>query len=72
MAGNHGVQSRKLLPEGLQVALRKKYKKLSEAKGFIDFGHVFKDDVSLSYIDGVHYSPASNKKIALELSKYLN
>ena len=31
-----------------------------------------KDDVSLSYIDGVHYSPASNKKIALELSKYLN
>ena len=47
MAGNHGVQNRKLLSESTEVFFKKKYKKLSEAKGFIDFGHVFKDDISL-------------------------
>ena len=52
--------------------LKKKYKKLSSAKGHIDLGYIFENDKVLSYIDGVHYSPESNKKIATELyNKYL-
>lgn len=72
MAGNHGVQIRKLLSKENEEMFKKKYKKLTQATGFIDFGHVFNGDKSLSYIDGVHYSPLSNKKIASELYKYLN
>ncbi len=72
MAGNHGVQIRKLLSEDNEIMFQKKYQKLSLAKGIIDLGHVLDGDTSLSYIDGVHYSPDSNKKIASELYKYLN
>ena len=36
---------------------------LSLAKGHIDLGYIFENDTELSYIDGVHYSPSSNKKI---------
>ena len=51
---------------------KKKYKELSKAKGHIDLGYIFENEITLSYIDGVHYSPASNKKIASELyNKYL-
>ena len=51
---------------------KKKYSSLSSANGFIDFGHVLENDQSLSYIDAVHYSPSSNKKIAQELYKFIN
>ena len=72
MAGSHGVQIRELLSENYENILKKKYKKLSSAKGHIDLGYIFENDKVLSYIDGVHYSPESNKKIATELyNKYL-
>lgn len=67
MAGSHGVQIRELLSESNENKLKKKYRKLSSAKGHIDLGYILENDNELSYIDGVHYSPASNKKIATEL-----
>ena len=72
MAGSHGVQIEKLLSKERTEMFKKKYKILSKVKGIKDLGYVFDDDKSLSYIDGVHYSPSSNKKIALELFKTLN
>lgn len=72
MAGSHGIQIEKLLSKDKEKMLQKKYKMLSSATGFIDLGFVLDNDNSLSYIDGVHYSPISNKKIASELYKYLN
>lgn len=72
MAGNHGVQIRELLSENFEKKLIEKYKILSYANGHVDLGYVLENDTILSYIDGVHYSPASNKKIAKELfEKYL-
>jgi len=72
MAGSHGVQIRKLLSEGNENMFKKKYQMLSTAKGHIDFGYVLKYDKTLSFIDGVHYSPITNKKIAIELyNKFL-
>ena len=72
MAGNHGVQIKKFLSDDNKKMFKKKYLSLSSVDGFIDFGHVLENDQSLSYIDGVHYSPLSNKKIAQELYKYIN
>lgn len=72
MVGNHGIQIKKLLSKDKEKIFQEKYKILSSATGFIDLGFVFDNDNSLSYIDGVHYSPISNKKIASELYKYLN
>ena len=72
MAGKHGVQIKKFLSEDKKKMFKKKYSSLSSANGFIDFGHVLANDQTLSYIDGVHYSPSSNKKIAQELYKYIN
>ena len=72
MAGNHGIQIKKFLSEDKKRMFEKKYLSLSSVKGFIDFGHVLQNDKSLSYIDGVHYSPSSNEKIAKELYKYIN
>ena len=71
MAGTHGFQVEKLLSKEYETILKKKHQILSKAKGYIDLGSVLDDDKSLSYIDGVHYSPASNKKIALKLFSYL-
>ena len=67
MAGQHGIQIRDLMSEDIENMFKKKYKILSSANGYIDLGYVFEKDRVLSYIDGVHYSPASNKKIAKEL-----
>ena len=72
MAGSHGVQIEKLLSNEKSEMFKKKHKILSKAKGYKDLGYVFDYDNSLSYIDGVHYSPSSSKKIALELFKILN
>ena len=72
MAGNHGVQIRELMSKEIETMFQKKYQKLSTATGFVDLGYVLENDTSLSYVDGVHYSPDSNKKIALALYKYLN
>ena len=56
----------------MEEILKKKYKKLSSVSKIIDLGYVLQDDTTLSYVDGVHYSPQSNKKIASELNKILN
>lgn len=72
MAGSHGFQIEKLLSKKHEKTLKEKYQILSKASGYIDLGHVLDDDTSLSYIDGVHYSPITNKKIASELYKILN
>ena len=71
-AGTHGIQTRKLLSKDTEEMLKKKYKLLSSVSKVIDLGYVLKDDKTLSYIDGVHYSPQSNKKIASEFNKILN
>ena len=71
-AGTHGIQTRKFLSEDKEEKLRKKYKILSSVHKVINLGYVLKDDKTLSYIDGVHYSPQSNKKIASEFNKILN
>ena len=72
MAGTHGIQIRRLISESTEEMLKKKYKILSTANGYIDLGYILGEDTTLSYIDGVHYSPLTNKKIATELyNKYL-
>ena len=71
-AGVHGIQIEKLLHKEDKIALVKKYEILKNAKKYIiDIGDVLSDDNSLSYIDGVHYTPKSNKKIAGRISTYL-
>ena len=71
-AGVHGTQIEKLLKKEDEIGLVKKYDVLKNAKKYIiDIGDVFSNDKSLSYIDGVHYTPKSNKKIARRISAYL-
>ena len=72
MAGVHGVQIDSLLSKKRKKMFIKKYNILSDAKGYQNLGYVLDNDTSLSYVDGVHYSPQSNKKIALEFYKFLN
>ena len=49
----------------------KKYKKLKETKKHvIDIGDALMKDTTLSYIDGVHYTPRSNRKIAEKISLF--
>ena len=69
MAGSHGVQINKLTRKN-HTHFIKKYQKLKESKkNIIDLGYVFNEDIELSYIDGIHYSALSNRKIAKELLK---
>ena len=72
MAGSHGVQISKLLSKSKESKLIEKYNILSKSKRSIDIGYILNEDRSLSYIDAVHYSPQSNKKIAEEIYKYIN
>ena len=70
-AGVHGVQSDKLLLNEDKIKLVKKYKKLKETKKHvIDIGDALMKDTTLSYIDGVHYTPRSNRKIAEKISLF--
>jgi len=71
MAGASGIQSEKLLSKDKKIVWKKKYQLLLNSKGHIDLKYVLNDDTILSYVDGAHYSPASNKKIALELYKFI-
>ena len=72
MVGSSGEQIEKLITEKKKNIFIDKYKMLKEAEGIIDLQYVLNDDKTLSYIDGVHYSPNSNKQIAKEILKYLN
>ena len=71
-AGVHGKQSEKLLSTKKKKELEKKYNILKKNKKYVfDIGYVLNNDEILSYIDAVHYSPLSNKKIALEFQSFL-
>ena len=59
------------MARAFEIAWKKKYQLLSNSKGQIDLKYVLNDDKLLSYVDGAHYSPVSNKKIALELYKFI-
>tara|TARA_Y100001935_G_C17279904_1_gene496862 strand:+ start:346 stop:1395 length:1050 start_codon:yes stop_codon:yes gene_type:complete len=72
MAGSHGKQIEKFLNDEGAKKLNRKYKLLSSANNKIDLGYVLKNESTLSYIDAVHYSPSSNKKIAEEIYKLVN
>jgi hypothetical protein len=48
-------------------SLLKKYNSLKDTFGIIDLSSSLKNSVKLSYIDGVHYSPDANKKIAIRI-----
>ena len=70
-AGTHGVQTEKLLLNKDKLSLAKKYEILKKSKEYvIDIANVLDNDTTLSYIDGVHYTPRSNKKIADQISLY--
>ena len=72
LAGVHGNQIEKLLPIKTQKELKKKYLKLKKVKNYVlDLTFVLEDDTNLSYVDGVHYTPASNKKIAMGIKSQL-
>ena len=47
--------------------LLEKYNLLKDTSGIIDISDSLKDTVKLSYVDGVHYSPNANEKIALRI-----
>ena len=72
MAGTSGRQINKLLKKEISETLQNKYNILKKANGIIDLKSILDNDSDLSYIDGVHYSPKTNKIIAEELFKYLN
>ena len=72
MVGSSGKQISKLITEERKKDFIYKYEVLSKAKGIIDLKYILINDRQLSYIDGVHYSPDSNKSIAKELFKLLN
>jgi len=70
-AGVHGVQTDKLLVNDEKIELVEKYKKLKETKKHvIDIGDALMKDTTLSYIDGTHYTPRSNRKIAEKISLF--
>ncbi len=71
MPGSHGIQSDKLISIDNLSDMKKKYKEISKAKSPIKIGYILNNDKILSYIDAVHYSPKTNKKIALEIFNYL-
>mgnify|MGYP006179255359 FL=1 len=72
-ASIHGKQSDKLITKKRKEYLLKKYNLLKKNKKYIiDIGHVLDDDKNLSYVDGAHYSPLSNKKIATEFQSYID
>ena len=71
-AGIHGKQIEKLLDKSTKKELLYKYKVLKKNKyHVIDLGYVLENEHKLSYVDGVHYAPLTNKKIALEFKSFL-
>ena len=62
------------MQEKKKKSMSKKYKILEKSlvnNYIINLGYVLQNDENLSYIDAVHYSPETNKKIAIELLKYI-
>ncbi|MDB4081842.1 hypothetical protein N9500_02850 [Candidatus Pelagibacter sp.] len=55
------------LEVGQSGSLLNKYNSLKDTLGIIDISSSLKNSVKLSYVDGVHYSPDANKKIAIRI-----
>ncbi|MDA7552085.1 hypothetical protein N8747_00445 [Candidatus Pelagibacter sp.] len=73
MPGTNGVQIEKFLENEKKLKFIEKKELLLKANKYtIDIGDVLNNDKKLSYIDGVHYTPESNKKIAERISLLLN
>ena len=47
--------------------LLEKYNLLKDISGIIDISDALDNSKNLSYVDGVHYSPDANNKIALKI-----
>ena len=62
--GVSGIQSEKKLAIEYQKTMLIKYNELKNVNGVIDIKSFLNSSKNLSYTDGVHYSPKSNKFIA--------
>ena len=72
MPGVHGVQIEKFLSDKEKNSFKDKYALLKlGGKYSIDLGFVLEDAKEQSYIDGVHYTPMTNSKIAKAIKKYI-
>ena len=72
MPGVHGVQIEKFLSGKEKNSFKDKYALLKlGGKYSIDLGFVLEDAKEQSYIDGVHYTPMTNSKIAKGIKKYI-
>ena len=59
-AGIHGKYFKK-------ADLLKKYNLLKNTPNILNVSDALKNSTDLSYVDGVHYSPDANNKIALKI-----
>ena len=59
-----GAIENRVLNTGENKKLTAKYQILNSTKGIIDIADSLDNAISLSYVDGVHYSPLANEEIA--------
>jgi hypothetical protein len=62
-----GAIENRVLNISQKTNLLKKYNLLKDISGIIDISDALDNSKNLSYVDGVHYSPSANKKIALKI-----
>ena len=48
--------------------LKNKFELIKDTNGIIDISNSLINEIELSYVDGVHYSPEANKKIAFSIN----
>ena len=66
-----GAIENRVLDIGQKKNLFDKYNILKKTKGIIDISNTLDNSETLSYVDGVHYSPNANKKIAQNIYKII-
>ena len=52
--------------------LKNKFELIKDTNGIIDISNSLLNEKELSYVDGVHYSPVANKKIAFYINNIIN
>ena len=62
-----GAVENRVLNINQKKNLLEKYNLLKDIQGIIDISDALNNSTKLSYVDGVHYSPYANKKIALRI-----
>ncbi len=62
-----GAIENRVINNGQKANLVKKYELLKNIPGIIDISGALDNSKKLSYVDGVHYSPNANNKIALKI-----